>query len=155
MHNERMLNKVVLYPSRDGSARLKVSQAGQVPAKTIPGSELHLGTQDLIRFADYAQGRGFKVIGFMIADSYLVPLDDDDQESISEDLAGSLNLYGVNVVEAAMNDEYSGLYLIGVNLIDLSRGLRISVRRRGFVDTTIVEEAEQLLQSAWKDLKLS
>lgn len=154
MHNKVMLKKVVLSPSSDGSTRLHIDQIDSGSIQSTPGNELQLGSQDLIRFAAYAAAHEFKVVSFMISDSYLVPLSEEEQNEVSDSLVDLLNLYGGNEVQNAMQDEFDGLYVVGVNLIDLSNGMRISVRRRGFIQTSIIKEAEKLLSSAWQELEL-
>lgn len=151
-----MMSKVVLSPSPDGGTSLRISsvERGNVERSRI-GHELHLGSQDLIRFADFASTRGFRIVSFMLADPYLSPLGDDQQAEISHQLVDILSAYGGDELEAAMRDEFDGLYVIGVNLIASSSGRRISVRRSGYVETSIVQEAERLLQSAWQELHLS
>ncbi|PJJ55318.1 hypothetical protein [Compostimonas suwonensis] len=151
-----MVSKVVLSPSANGRADLRISDVGSgLPARTPVGTELHLGSQDLIRLAAYASARGFVVSSFMVSDAYLVPLVPDEQAEVSDDLVEALRAYGSDEVEAALQNEYDGLYIVGVNLIGSASGMRISVRRRGYVDTSVTQEAEQLLKSAWRELRLS
>jgi len=150
------MSKIVLSPSADGRTGLRISQVdAENVARSVDGHELHMGSQDLIRIADYASARGFKVASFMLADAYLVPLNEDEQAETSDDMVGLLLGFGGDELEAAMRDEYDGLYVIGVNLIASSSGRRISVRRSGYVETSIVQEAERLLESAWRELHLS
>ncbi|MFP3579998.1 hypothetical protein SB659_10495 [Arthrobacter sp. SIMBA_036] len=151
-----MVNKVVLCPSVGGGTDLRISQVSTAfPARTPAGSELHLGSQDLIRFASYACVHGFTVSSFMLADAYLVPLNEDEQAEISAEMVRSLNQYGEDELEASLRDEHAGVYVIGVNLIEPSTGMRISIRRRGYIETSIVQEAEKLLESAWRELRLT
>ena len=154
--NGVMMSQVVLSPSSDGGGDLRISQVEMVlPTQRVRGSELHLGSQDLIRFAGYAVGRGFVVASFMLADAYLMPLDEDEQLEISAEMIDILGTYGMNEFDAAMQDDFDGLYVVGVNLIESTSGMRISVRRRGFVETSIIQEAERLLKDAWRELRLS
>lgn len=151
-----MVNKVVLSPSADGSIDLRISAVTTAfPPRTPAGSELHLGSQDLLRFASYSAERGFVVSSFMLADAYLVPLDSDEEAGVSAEMVRVLAAYGEDELEAAMHDEYAGLYVVGVNLIEPSTGMRISIRRRGYIETSIVQEAEKLLASAWRELRLT
>jgi hypothetical protein len=151
-----MVNKVVLSPSADGSVDLRISQVTTTfPARTPAGSELHLGSQDLIRFASYSSDHGFVVSSFMLADAYLVPLGPEEEAEVSAEMVEALALHGEDELEAAMHDEHAGLYVIGVNLIEPSTGMRISIRRRGYIETSIVQEAERLLESAWRELRLT
>lgn len=155
VHNRRMLSKVVLNPSSDGSARLTVDQITDNVNKLSAGSELRLGTEDLVRLAEYASHREFVVSSFLVADSYLAPLDKDEEEPISDALVESMEMYGIEGVLSLLRDEFDGLYLIGVNLINVTRGLHVSIRRRGYIETVMLEEVEQMLASAWKALDLS
>lgn len=151
-----MVSKVVLSPSLGGGAGLRIDDVGAgLPARTPAGTELHLGSQDLIRLAGYAAANGFSVSLFMISDAYLVPLSPDEQSEISDNLVEALRAHGSDEVEAAMQDEYDGLYVVGVELIASASGMRISVRRRGYVVTSTVQEAESLLRAAWRELQLS
>lgn len=154
--NGTMVSKVVLSPSPGGGTGLRIDAlTGPLPARTPAGTELHLGSQDLIRLADYALSRGFTIASFMIADGYLVPLNAKEQIEISDDLVDAMKEYGSDEVEAAMQDEYDGLYVVGINLIATTSGMRISIRRRGYVDTSVVPEAERLLRAAWQELRLT
>lgn len=50
-----MVSKVVLETPADGGVGLRIdARTGPLPARTPAGTELHLGSQDLIRLADYA-----------------------------------------------------------------------------------------------------
>lgn len=150
------MSQVVLSPSVDGRTDLRISQVGAADA-TGPsrGRELHLGSQDLIRFAGYASERGFHVASFMIADAYLVALSEEEESEISAEMVEILREYGDRELEAAMRDDFEGLYVVGVNLVLKASGRRLSVRRRGYVETSTVPDAEQLLQAAWQELQLS
>ena len=146
----------MLKTSADGVRDLHIDAFNPVPAvRTPPGSELRLGSQDLVRFAAYAFVNQLHVESFQLADPFLMPLNPDDEGEISDDLVEKLQKYGGDEVEAALQDEYEDIYVVGVILISPSSGRRISVRRRGFVDTSITHEAERLLASAWKELQLS
>ncbi len=150
------MSKVVLIPGVDGGTNLRISRIVTMPPSHTPaGSELHLGSQDLIRFASYAAERGFVVSSFMLADAFLVPLDSDEEDEVSAEMTSMVLAHGTDELEAAMQEEYEGLYVVGVNLIASSSGMRIMVRRRGFVETSVVQEAERLLESAWRELRLS
>lgn len=151
-----MVSQVVLSPSQDGRPDLHISPvSGVLNSTPASGGELHLGSQDLIRLASYASTHGFRVASFMIADAYLAPISEDEQADVSNQMVKMLEVFGVSELEAAMSDEYDGLYVVGVNLIAAASGRRVIVRRRGYVDTSIVNEAERLLRSAWQELHLS
>lgn len=150
-----MVSKVVLGASSDGDVGLRIAPVTTpAPGRTPAGTELHLGSQDLIRLAEYARKHNFSVASFMIADAYLVPLGHEEQLELSDEMIEILKTHGGNELEAAMQDEYDGLYVVGVTLISTS-GTRVVVKRRGFVETSVVDEAEQLLRSAWQELHLS
>lgn len=149
------MKKVVLSPSLDGGTALRISQVRSGSEAHALGGELHLGSQDLIRFASYALDHMFSVASFMLADAYFTPMEPDDQTEASVEMVDILKTFGGDELEAAMRDDFDGIYVIGVNLVAPSTGLRISVRRKGYVETSIVQEAEQLLASAWRELHLS
>lgn len=158
LQNGAMVSKVVLNRSADGGGHLRVAPvltASSAHEPVAPGTELHLGSQDLVRLTSYAMEQGYVVYSYMISDSYLEPLPEDEQLDISKELVRLLKEFGAKEVEAALDDEYDGLYVVGVELIDPKTGMMISIRRRGFVETAIVQEAEVLLQSAWRELHLS
>lgn len=151
-----MVSKVVLNPSSGDGVGLRIDDvAAGLPARTPAGTELHLGSQDLIRLAGYAADHGFSLAAFMISDAYLVPLSPDEQTEISDELVDAMLAHGSDEVEAAMQNEYDGLYVVGIDLIATSSGMRISIRRRGYVVTSVVQEAENLLRAAWQELRLS
>lgn len=150
------MNKVVLSPSKGGGTDLRIAPVqSTLPARTPAGSELHLGSQDLVRFANFASLHGFIVSSFMLADAYLVPLGVEEEAEISDELVRWLAEYGEDELEASLRDDHDGLYVIGVNLIEASTGMRMSIRRRGYIETSIVREAEQLLKAARRELRLS
>lgn len=150
------MSKVVLSRSRDGVTDLRISQGGLAAnGRTLVGSELHLGSQDLIRLAGYASERNFVVSSFMLADAYLFPLGDAEETELSGRMVDILKMYGAEELEAALREEFDGLYVVGVNLIASSSGMRVSIRRQGYVETSITGDAEVLLNSAWRELHLS
>lgn len=150
------MSKVVLSPSNGDRAGLRIDAVStESQTRTPAGTELHLGSQDLIRLASYALAHGFQVSSFMVADAYLVPLMSDEEAFVSEEMIVTLSAHGCEELEAAMRDEYDGLYIVGVNLVASSSGMQISVRRRGYVYTSVVQEAEELLEAAWRELHLS
>lgn len=154
--HERAVNQVALVASGDGSSVLRVNQIATADAAHPPSAgELHLGSQDLIRFAGYAATQGFTVSSFMIADAHLSPLNGPAHAEASAQMVEILKTWGGDELEAAMGDDFDGLYVVGVNVVARSTGLPISVRRRGYVVTPIVRVAEKLLSSAWQELKLS
>lgn len=146
----------MLGASADGDATLRVAPVttANIP-RTPAGTELHLGSQDLVRLAAYASSEGYVTSSFMIADAYLVPLPADEQADVSCDLVSLLKEYGEEEVGAALHNEFDGLYVVGVELIDSESGMRISIRRRGYIETSVEREAEQLLRAAWQELHLS
>lgn len=156
VHNVGMLNKVILEPSVDGFSGLRIDKVSLNHLdRTEPGSELHLGSQDLLRLANFAQSQNFKVQSFLIADPYLNPLPIEEQDDVSDDLIHMFQTYGLSEVESALMNEYDGLYIVGVNLVSLATSMRVSIRRRGFVETQQIQETEKLLSSAIQELKLT
>lgn len=153
--NGSMVSKVVLGECASGRAGLRIAPIiSPLPSRTPPGTELHLGSQDLIRLAAYAETRNFLVSSFLLADGYLAPLPDEEQIAPSDQMVDALHFHGVEELEASMQDEHDGLYVVGVTLIS-STGMRVTVKRRGFVETSVLPEAEDLLRSAWQELRLS
>lgn len=151
-----MMSQVVVRPLVGDSSALHVDPVlVEDAALETGGRRLQLGSQDLIRFAGYAADHGFIISGFTLADAFLTPLDLDEQGAVSVEMIAILLAYGAQELDAAMEDDFDGLYVTGVELISSSKGLRIDVRRRGYVDTSVVEEAERLLDSAWRELRLS
>lgn len=154
--HERAVNQVALVASGDGIRVLRINQIATADAAhPRSASELHLGSQDLIRFAGYAATQGFAVSSFMIADAHLSPIGGAAHAEASARMVEILRAWDGDELEAAMGDDFDNLYVVGVNVVSRSTGLPISVRRRGYVVTPIVGEAEKLLASAWQELKLS
>lgn len=151
-----MVSKVVLSASTDDDRRLRVAPVITTDVtRTAAGTELHLGSQDLVRLTAFASSHGYVPSSFMVSDAYLVPLPADEQDEVSDELINLLRRHGEEEVDAALRNEYDGLYIIGVQLIEQTSGMRVSIRRRGFVETSIEKEAEALLQAAWQELHLS
>lgn len=155
MHNKCMMSQVIVRPPAGGRAALHIDPVQAPGVRQTDGRPLQLGSQDLIRIAGYAAEHGFKVTGFIVADAFLTPLAADEQREVSDSMLQILGTYGTRELNAAMDDDFNGLYVTGVELISRRGGLRIVVRRRGYVETSVVEEAEQLLNSAWRELRLS
>lgn len=146
----------MLSASTDDDRRLRVAPVSTTDVtRTAAGTELHLGSQDLVRLTAFAASHGYAPSSFMVSDAYLVPLPTDEQDEISDELVSLLRRHGEEEVDAALRNEYDGLYIIGVQLIEQISGMRVSIRRRGFVETSIEKEAEALLQAAWQELHLS
>lgn len=150
------MSQVIVRPSTGDNPGLHIYPVHKhKSAIASDGRTLRLGSQDLIRLAGYAADHNFVVKGFAVADAFLSPLDLDEQSSASAAMIEILSRYGDGELNAAMDDDFDGLYVTGVELISPSKGLRISVRRQGYVETTIIEDAERLLNSAWRELHLS
>ncbi|MET4144071.1 hypothetical protein [Arthrobacter sp. UYCo732] len=146
-------SQAVLFPSEGGSIALRIIGTERPTQPRCRG--LQLGSQDLIRFASFASDRRFSVSAFMIADAGLSPLSGDEQARASAQMVDILTTYGGDELEAAMRDDFDGLYVVGVTVTAKSTGLPISVRRRGYVETSTVREAETLISAAWQELRLS
>lgn len=150
------MSQAVLGKSEDGHTDLRINKVQGGPAsRRDRGHELNLGSQDLVRFAEYASEHGFKIASFMIAESNLNPLSREENDETSDSMLQILARFGMRELSHAMSDEFDGLFVVGVNLIDKSSGKRIGVRRHGFVETSAVQQAEELLRSAWRELHLS
>lgn len=153
MQNEAMVSRLVLRPGADTPpVRIEPSSS-----EASTGPSLHLGSQDLIRVAGFAIDHGFRVARFRIADAYLTPLDDDEQREISAELVTILDDFDEDELESALSDDYDGLYIIGVELVSRGTGLRIGLRRSGFVSVSDAElhAAEVLISDAWRELRLA
>lgn len=143
------LYRIVLDHPREG--HLVLAPEGALPA----GRHLSLGSQDLIRFTGFASDRGFSVASFLPADSALEPLGRAVQDRISAAMVSIITDYGSDELEAAMRDEFDHLYVVGVMVAEPTTGLQISLRRRGYVETSNARDAEELIASAWRELRLS
>ena len=155
LDNERMVSQLVVQPWGE-SPNVHIDVAVGAEWRNGAGAQtLHLGSQDLIRVAGFAQENGFSVVRFFLADSYLFPLDSEDEDVISSELVSILTDFGAREIQSAMHDEHAGLFVIGIELISISSGLRIVLRRRGYVDTSVIDEAKHLLDLAWRELKLT
>lgn len=155
MHNKCMMSQVIVRPPVGGRAALHIDPVRAEGVRESDGRTLQLGSQDLIRVAGYAADHGFVVSGFFVADAFLTPLGQEEEREVSASMLEILKTYGPQELDAAMDDDFEGMYVTGVELVSRSRGLRIAVRRRGYVETSVVGEAEQLLNSAWRELRLS
>lgn len=160
MQTRCMMSRAVLRPLGEAAsvhldpAPPSVVSHGEADTRK-PSGALHLGSQDLIRVAGFASEAGFKVTGFKLADRYLTPLEEGEQSELSDALLAVLLSYGDRELISAMRDEFVGVFVIGVNLMSLETGFRISIRRSGYVDTSQLPVAEKLLDSAWRSLSLT
>ncbi|WIB15918.1 hypothetical protein DEJ34_01960 [Curtobacterium sp. MCPF17_050] len=128
------------------------------PAESLgrfDASALHLGTQDIIRLGGFALKNGYKILQFRIADPYLSPLEPQEERVISEQMIELLHRYDTRELIGAMQEEFDGLYIVGVELQSANSQRRMSIRRGGYIDTAATWEAEAFLQSAWQDLRLT
>lgn len=148
-----MVQRVTIDRSTKGSRALHV---GRVRLNdTADAHTLGLGTQDLIRLAGYAQDQGFKVAGFDISDWHLTPLGREEVQTVSDSMVSIISQYGARELNAAIRDDFAGMRIVGVKLIDGKSGRRMEIRRKGFIETSQVDMAEKLMTSAWKELMLS
>jgi hypothetical protein len=151
MQNGAMVKRLVLRPGADvPGVRIEAPSEGAVES-------LHLGSQDLIRLAGFARSHGFNVARFLIADGSLTPLDRDEEQEMSDELVAILSEYDADELDAALTEDYDGFYIIGVELVSLATGLRLNVRRSGYISTSAEEEheAERLISDAWRELRLA
>jgi hypothetical protein len=148
-----MVSRLVLRPGAN-TPPVRIEQSS---SEDPTGTSLHLGSQDLIRVAGFARDNGFRVARFLIADSYLTPLDEDEQREISAQLVTILEQYDADELESALSDDYDGLYIVGVELVSQGTGLRIGLRRSGYVSVSTAElhAAELLISEAWRELRLA
>lgn len=142
-------DQVMVHHPQDGD--LSIRQAGSVPSART----LSLGSQDLVRFAGYALDRGFSVVSFLLADPALEPLEGEARDGSSAEMVSILAEHGVDELEAAMRSEFDHLYVVGVNVEEPSTGLQVSLMRRGIVVTSSIQDAEELIASAWREIRLS
>lgn len=152
MHNEDMESQVVVGP-RGPAAELHI--VSPPPSTDVDAWRLHLGSQDLIRVAGFAVADGFRLVRFYIADRYLQPLDAHEEEEISDELVRIFEQYDAREVRSALHDDFEGLYVVGIELLSVTSGFRIHLRREGFIDTSVPEEATSLLSRAWRKLRLA
>ncbi|WIE76032.1 hypothetical protein [Curtobacterium sp. MCSS17_007] len=150
LQNGIMMRRVTLTSSRDAPLRFRPID------DTALNSErpLRLGSQDLIRLAEFAMNNGFMVVRFEISDAYLTALDEQESSLISSDLKTILGDFGGRELIAAMHDEFDGLYIVGVELKSIETHRRATIRRDGYLDSSTPEEAENLLTTAWEALEL-
>ncbi|MEG8035386.1 hypothetical protein QP157_08655 [Sphingomonas sp. LR61] len=149
MQNVHVVSRAVLQAAGPAYA---VHIPSVVEEANPESKSFHFGSQDLIRLAGFAQENGFKVSRFSLADSYLTPLEADEERRVSRSMVEILGHFDARELRGAMLDEFDGLYVIGVELISKESGHRLTVRRSGFIDTSAVVEAERLLTSAWQVL---
>lgn len=154
--NRSMLSQVVLDPSHSGASFLRLNKVTPGERHVLRrGTELHLGSQDLARFAGYAETQGFQVKAFLLADSHDSPLDINEESAISEQMLTILRKYGIDELEDALHDEFAGIWIVGVKLIESESGFRTTVKREGYIETSRPKNAEKLIKSAWKKLQLT
>ncbi|XBH22908.1 hypothetical protein V5R04_06755 [Jonesiaceae bacterium BS-20] len=143
--------RAVVGTGLDGGVDVRcVPMSGHDLAQPAPSFD----TRALVQLAAFACMHGFIVTSFSLANSYLSPVDDADQSGLSAWLLGALEEEGRHGVEALLSAELDGLEVTTVELIARATGLRISVRRSGYVYTSSADAAEALLRSAWQELQL-
>lgn len=155
-HNDYMISQVLVRPPKNGEVALGVypRDVAEMPDNDL-GKKPHLGSQDLIRLAGFAAESGLIVTGFSVDDAYLNPLEQGENYEISDAMKLILDRYGVESLLSAMREDFRDLYVTSVKLIHPETGLRMDIRRRGVIDSSQNDEAQGLLTSAWKELKLT
>lgn len=152
MHNNQMERQLVVKPV-GASAELQIAPVTPISANAA--HHLHLGSQDLVRVAGFAVESGFRLVRFNLADRSLAPLDRDEEEAISDALVSIFEQYDAREVRSALQDEFDGLFVVGIELLSLESGQRIHLRREGYIDTSAPDEATNLLARAWRKLRLA
>lgn len=151
-----MMGQVVIQPAQSGASELRILPMPNYQSfEPAVGNALKLGSQDLIRLAIFAKNSGHRVTGFMIADRELYRLTTDEEREISDRLVELLNTYGGEEVAAALRDEYRGLYIIGIDIVQRETLTRLSIRRQGIIRTSTESIARSFLQNAWEKLSLT
>ena len=153
-HTYHMASRAVLT-RRGADTTLELRPQWRALPRETSDDELHLGSQDLLRLADYANRHGFQIASFSLSDTYLSPLASEEQSGISDRLISLYREYGLEELLFALAEEYEGLYITGLTLINIETGRRVQIKRRGYVETSSIQEAETLLRSAWNELNLS
>jgi hypothetical protein len=153
MHNEHMATQVVLNP-HGRAPELSIDDVPQF-GRVRESQVLHLGSQDLLRVAAFATKNGFDLIRVYWNDSYLQPLDQASEDDLSGELLDILSQFGEQEALAALDEDFSGLLLVGVELRSHATGATILLRRRGYIDTVERDEARNLLTHAWQKLRLT
>lgn len=151
MHNNYMERQLIVSPV-GASAELQIAPV--TPISTAAAQHLHLGSQDLIRVAEFASN-DFELVGFDLADRFLAPLDYEEERNLSGELLEIFDEYDAREVRAALRDDYDGIFVVGIQLRSRASGQRIHLRREGFIDTSVPEEATNLLDRAWRRLRLA
>ena len=115
-----------------------------------------IGSQDMIRTADYAIEHGLVISAFALGDKDLTPLGADENMSVSEQMISMLNTYGLDELDASMTDEFDGVYALGVLITDPSVGESFASHRYDQIAATdtLRERAEAFLASARSALRL-
>lgn len=153
-----MIGKIFLTKSGDGFRNLKIKESNSFnkePFRTLPNTELQLGSQDLVRLAEYSLSKGFRIISFNLKDKNLEFISYQKEEEVSKSLVQLIEKYGELEIASALRDEYKDMYVVGINLLNPT-GLTLSIYRRGFIETSYLKEnAENFLLEAWNRLKLS
>lgn len=152
MHNNHMERQLVVSPV---GKETELHIAPVTPISAAASQHLHLGSQDLVRVAGFAAAHGFRLVRFYMADRDLAPLDRVEEDEISDALVSIFEQYDASEVRSALHDEYEGLFVVGIELLSLNSGHRIQLRREGYIDTSVPDEATHLLDRAWRKLRLA
>lgn len=149
IHNECMGSRVVLSAAGSAAA-LKIADRS-----TPEDHALHLGSQDLVRVAGFAASHGFRLVRLYLADAWLQPLGQEEEAELSSELVEVFERYGDREVVAALDDDFDGLFVVGIELRSLATGFNVLLRRQGYIDTSVRDEATTLLTEAWRKLRLT
>jgi len=117
------------------------------------GRAPRLASPDISKLAQFAVEQGYHLARFQLVDQHLDLLREPDQSYISNLLVERFVADGIYGLSLALEREFPGVYLNGLELY-LPHGVRLDVRRRGVLFSNDQQAALSFMRDAWKEARL-
>lgn len=124
--------------------------ASQVPGGSAP----ELPSPDILRLAEFAVARGFRITRFQLVDRRYAMLPEPEQSETSAALVEAFSDGGAYRLQVVMRRDYPNVFLNGVEVYS-HPGIRLEVRRGGVLLTNNTQQLEEFFSAAVEALGIS
>lgn len=145
--------QLMIHVTEQGSElRILPTAFGEVK----PSQRLHLGSQDLVRVAEFAEKHeGATLTRIETVDLALQPFFKHETEQHSRELVRIFHDYDGREVCSALQDDFCFVTIVGISLT-LAGGQAVAhLRREGLITTTAAADTTSLMDRAWRELRLA
>lgn len=106
--------------------------------------KVNMGSQDLIMTAGYLYENNYEILFIEASDSNLEPLSAKTSAIVSKEMIYVLETYGCNELQAAMRDDFDGLYVVDLTVKNRRSERIYSVSRNQIIETNIDKNSYSL-----------